>query len=335
MSSESGKGGAVKRKAKDTMNKKMRLGIVGCGGIARSHANAFKEAGVDCIGLVDNNAEAAEKFSTELGGVPTYGNYGELIDSIKPDIISICTPPLAHAEIAEYALKHGVHVLCEKPLAYDISAAHRMREAVRGGSALLMPAFRHRFLPANIMLRDIVTSGEIGDVVLFNNIFCGPAFQMEQKWFTRKALAGGGCILDTNSHSVDLFRFIVGEIVEQHTVMHRHFMTTDVEDSGILVVKSDKGALGVMESAFVAGTGEAFIDIIGTKGKAHYDYTDGDKVRVRLTKDKDWTVKPVAVSNGFAEQVRHFIGAIEGRHKLTCTINDGVRAMEVICETYR
>jgi len=316
------------------MNKKMQVGIVGCGGIARAHAAAFKENGVECAGLVDSNSEAVKKFSTELGGVQTYKNYRELIDSIKPDLISICTPPLAHEEIAAYALKRNVHVLCEKPLAYDVPSAHRIRDIAKKSSALLMPAFRHRFLPANIMLHDIVASGEIGDAVLFNNIFCGPAFDMEQKWFTKKALAGGGCILDTNAHSVDLFRFIVGEITEQHAVMHWHFKTTDVEDAGMLVVKSDKGGLGVMESSFVAGSGEAFIDIIGTKGKARYDYTDGDKVKVRLTKDKDWTIKPVKTSNGFAEEVSHFIGAIEGKHKLACTVDDGVRVMEVICGVY-
>ena len=316
------------------MNKQMRVGIIGCGGIARAHAKAFKENGVQCIGLVDSNAETAKKLAAEIDGAQICQDYRDLIDSIKPDLISICTPPLAHEEIAAYALKRNVHVLCEKPLAYDIPSAHRMRDAACASSALLMPAFRHRFLPANIMLREIVASGEIGDPVLFNNIFCGPAFGMEQTWFTKKALAGGGCILDTNTHSVDLFRFIVGEITQQHAVMHRHFKTTDVEDAGMLIVKSDKGVLGVMESSFVAGAGEAFIDIIGTKGKVRYDYTDGDKVRVRKTEDKDWTIKPVKSSNGFAEEVGHFLGAIEGKHKLACTVDDGVRVMEVICSNY-
>jgi predicted dehydrogenase len=315
------------------MNKTMRVGIVGCGAIARGHAAiSLKENDVQCVGLVDSNAEAAEKFAAELGDVRICKDYRELIDSIKPDMICICTPPVAHEEIAVYALKRNVHVFCEKPLAYDIPSAHRMRDATRASSALLMPAFRHRFIPANIMLRDIVASGEIGDVVLFNNIFCGPAFDMEQKWFTKKALAGGGCILDTNSHSVDLFRFIVGEIVQQQAVMHRHFKTTDVEDAGMLVVKSDQGALGVMESSFVAGSGEGFIDIIGTKGKARYDY--GDKVLVRKTEDNDWTIRPVKESGGGVEEVSHFLGAIEGKYKLSCTVDDGVRAMEVICGVY-
>jgi predicted dehydrogenase len=316
------------------MDKNMRVGIVGCGGVARAHAAAFRNNSVFCVGLVDTSAAAAAKLSAELGGVPVCRDYRELIDSIKPDIVSICTPPAAHEEIAVYALQRGVHVLCEKPLAYDLPSAQRIHAAAHASQALLMPAFRHRFFPANIMLRDIVASDEIGDVVLFNNIFCGPDFEMEQKWFTRKAQAGGGCILDTNSHSVDLFRFIAGEIIEQHAVKYRHFKTTDVEDAGILIVKSEKGALGVMESSFVAGSGEAFIDIIGTRGQVRYDYSDGDKVCLRLTKDKDWTIESVPVSRGFNEEVRHLLGAIADGHELACTVDDGLRTMEVICKAY-
>ncbi|MDD5483637.1 MAG: Gfo/Idh/MocA family oxidoreductase [Kiritimatiellae bacterium] len=314
--------------------KKMQFGVVGCGAIAKAHIEAFKEHDAQCAGVADNNPEAAKKFAAELGGARICKDYRELVDAVKPDLISICTPPVAHEETAVYALQQGVHVLCEKPLAYDIQAARRVRDAAEKSRALLMPAFRHRFMYANIMLRDIAASGEIGDIVLFNNIFCGPSFAMETKWFTKKAVAGGGCLLDTNSHSVDLFRFIVGEIAEQRALMHRHFKTTDVEDAGVLVVKSDKGALGVMASSFVAGSGSAFIEITGTKGKMRYDYTDREKVLVRLAGDKDWTARPVKQSNGFAEEISHFLGAIEGKHKLSCTVVDGVRVMEVICGVY-
>jgi len=180
----------------------------------------------------------------------------------------------------------------------------------------------------------MVRSGRIGYPVLFNNIFCGPAFHMEGRWFTRKAIAGGGSLLDTNSHSVDLFRFIVGEIADQRAVMHRHFRTTDVEDAGILSVKAANGAVGAMESAFVAGAGCAFIDVLGTRGRAHYDYFEADKIKWRLTEDSDWRIEPVEPSNGFREQIRHFLGAIQDKHELTCTAQDGLRCMEVICSVY-
>ncbi|MHB9134696.1 MAG: Gfo/Idh/MocA family protein [Armatimonadota bacterium] len=313
----------------------IRVGIIGCGGIARSHVAGYQHEGASIVAVTDVNPVAAEKLALEINvGVEVYPNYRALINQGSVQAVSICTPPVAHEEAAVYALEHGVHVLCEKPLAYDAAAAHRMRAAVAGASVLLMPAFRHRHIPANIALRDLIASGKIGQVVLFNNLFCGPAFNMEGTWFTNKSVAGGGCLLDTNSHSVDLFRFLVGEITEQQAAMHRHFATTDVEDAAILCVKAKNGAVGTLQSSFVAGAGMAIIDVIGTKGHAVFDYLERDYLRYRLTEDKDWTKIPVTPSGGFLEEIHHFLGAIHGEHTLSCTVEDGVRVMEVINAVY-
>ncbi len=311
----------------------IKVGIIGCGGIARAHADAYTKKNAKVVAVTDSNVDAANNFAGELGA-SVFPDYRALIDQGDVEVVSICTPPVVHEDAAVYALNQGVNVLCEKPLAWDVPAALRIRAAVRQSPALLMPAFRHRFLPANIALRDLVASGTLGDPVFFLNTFCGPAFQMEERWFTRKAVAGGGCLLDTNSHSVDLFRFIIGEIDTQAGVMHRHFKTTDVEDAGVLCVKAGNGTLGTMRSAFVAGVGMATIEITGTKGQAVYDYTDPAVVRHKLTADKDWTISEVQPSNGFAEEVGHLLGAIAGRHELSCTVDDGVRCMEVICGVY-
>jgi predicted dehydrogenase len=309
-----------------------KVGIVGCGGISRSHVEGYRAAGAEIVALTDANPAAAKKLSDELGGVAIYADFRKLVDEGKPDVISVCSPPVAHEEAAVHALGRGVHVLCEKPMAYDVPSAHRMRDAAKKSQALLMPAFRHRFLPAIVALREIVAAGTIGDIVFFNNVFCGPMPGMEKTWFTKKAVAGGGSLLDTNSHSVDLFRFMVGEIADQKAVMHRHFKTTDVEDAGILIAEAANGAVGAMESSFVAGIGMAFIHIMGTKGLARYNYGDGT-VRVHLT-DGEEESRPVQESWGFVEEVEHFLGAVRGKHGLAVTVEDGVRAMEVICAVY-
>jgi predicted dehydrogenase len=311
----------------------LKVGIIGCGGIARSHVGGYKNAGLKVVAVTDSNEESARKMAEDTGAA-VYSDYRELLEKGGVDLVSICTPPKFHEEAACCALEKGVHVLCEKPMAFDVAAAYRMKTAAKKSKAQFMPAFRHRFLPAIVALKDLLATGKIGEIVFFNNMFCGPAFAMEQRWFTKKAIAGGGCILDTSSHSVDLFRFLVGEIVSQNAVMHRHFRTTDVEDAGILSVKAVNGAVGAMASGFVAGCGMAFIDIMGTKGQIRYDYMEPEKLMHRLTEDKDWTVQPVAKSWGFAEEIQHFIGAIKGEHPLACTVDDGVKCMEVICSVY-
>jgi len=198
-----------------------------------------------------------------------------------------------------------------------------------------MPAFRHRFLPAIVALKNVLVSGKVGEIVLFNNVFGGPAFDMEHKWFTNKSIAGGGSILDTNSHSIDLFRFLLGEIIGEKAVMHRHFKTTDVEDAGILAVKGANGALGSLQSSFLLGVGTAYIDVIGTKGQVKYDYLEPDRIRYRLTGEDEWQDMSVTPSDGFSEEIRHFLGAVAGEHALACTITDGVRVMEITNAVYK
>jgi predicted dehydrogenase len=309
-----------------------KAGIIGCGGISRCHVDGYRANGAEVTAVTDVSAEAAEKLAGETGAA-VYADVPALLAS-GVEVVSICTPPVAHEEAAIAALAAGVHVLCEKPMAFDAAAARRMVQAVAGAKAQFMPAFRHRFLPANIAFRKLIADGTLGDPVLFSNMFFGPAFGMEGKWFTNKAIAGGGCILDTSSHSVDLFRFLIGEIAEQTGAMHRHFKTTDVEDAGILTVKAVNGAVGAMYSAFVAGSGVACIDIVGTKGRAIYDYFESNKLKYKLTEDEDWREIAVTPSGGFDEQIAHFFGAIRGEHALTCTVHDGVRVMEVIGAVY-
>jgi predicted dehydrogenase len=310
-----------------------KAAIIGCGGIAGAHAHCYKALGIEIIAMTDVCEESANALATDFGA-KVYPDYKTLIDQAKPDIVSICTPPAFHEEAAVYALKAGINVLCEKPMANSVASAIAIKKTADEGKALFMPAFRHRFIPANIKLKEMIADGKIGDVIYFNNAFGGPMFEMEGKWFTKKSIAGGGCLLDTNSHSVDLFRFIVGEIKNQTGMIARHLKNTDVEDSGMICVSTENGALGNMQSGFVLGDGVAYIDIIGTKGHLIFDYCAGPKVKYRATGECDWTTIELPPSDGFKEEVEHFVGAIAGKHPLAITAHDGLRCMEVIFSVY-
>lgn len=316
------------------MKSKIRVGIIGCGGIANAHVDGYRNNGIVPVALADVNPEAAQKLSAKCPGARVFTDYRALINSGRVDAVSVCSPPVAHEAAVVFALKHGIHVLCEKPLAHHPASARRMQAAAKKSKALLMTAFRHRFLPAIVKMRQLIDAGTIGKLVLFQNIFCGPAFGMNKRWFSKKAIAGGGSLLDTNSHSVDLFRYLVGEVAGQHALMHRHLKGTDVEDAGILVVKSKSGVVGSLASAWVAGSGAADIDIFGQGGRMIYDYTQPDVIRFIKLGQKEWTSVKAKPSGGFAEQIAHFLGAVRRKNRLTCTGHDGLRAVEIIHATY-
>jgi predicted dehydrogenase len=142
-------------------------------------------------------------------------------------------------------------------------------------------------------------------------------------------------MIDTSSHSVDLFRFLVGEIAEQQGVMHRHFASTDVEDAAILTVKGENGCLGSMISTFVAGTGMAHIDISGQAGRLLYDYMNPTELKLQRKDVPDWEILPVTPSGGFSEEIAAFADAIVGGTKAPIDAYDGRRCLEIIQSTYK
>ncbi len=315
----------------------MRIGIIGCGGIARGHVNGYLNAGCSITALADVQEAARTAMAAECGNpaVECFADAAGLLGSGKVDAVSICTPPVAHEAAAIAALQKGIHVLCEKPLAGSIQSAQAVSAAAKASSAVFMMAFRHRLIPANRKIKELLETGAVGAPVMFKNVFGGPSFAMKDRWFTKKSVSGGGCLLDTNAHSVDLFRFFFGEVVEQHAVMHRHFENTDVEDAGIIIMKAANGTLGSAGSGFVLGEGLAYIDILGQDGRILFEYKTMDTVKWRKRGEAEWRTEKVAVSNGMNEQIGHFLNAINGREPLPISIKDGLRCQEIIQSNYK
>ncbi len=197
-----------------------------------------------------------------------------------------------------------------------------------------MTAFRHRFIGAIVEIHRLIDEGRIGPLVFLQNVFCSNSFNMKDRWFSKRAVSGGGCLMDTTIHSVDLFRYLVGEITEQHAVMNKTIHGADVEAAGILVVKADNGAIGSLASAWVAGTDVAYISIMGQKGQILYDYTEPGTVKVKQSNEAEWQTITAPVTNGISEEIGHLLAAIRGECDLSCTAHDGFRAVEVVCSVY-
>jgi predicted dehydrogenase len=223
---------------------------------SKSHIKACKDNNIKVVAVTDVNKEAAEKTAKELGSI-SFADSETMLKSDKVNIVSTCTSSCAHEREAVMELKLGVNILLEKPQAHSLNAAKNITKAAEKSKAKLMMTFRHRFIDANCKIKEIMDSGKIGASVFFENIFCGPAFYMKDKWFSKKEIAGGGSILDTSSHSADIFRYFFGEITEWHGVSSRHLPRTDLEDAGMVVVKSSGGVTGTLISTWVDGIGIA------------------------------------------------------------------------------
>src|SRR5208283_4512795 len=198
----------------------------------RIHTNLMKSPLVDMRGIASRSKERATEAARDLGLQKAYGSYEELLADKEIEAVYIPLPNHMHAEWVKKAADAGKHVLCEKPFAMDAKEAEQaVRHAERKG-VLVMEAFMYRFHPQWKRAREIVRSGEIGDVQSVNTIF---SYMLTDPTNIRNVLAsGGGGIPDIGCYAVSSARFLVGrEPTRVVSLVHRDpKLKTDILASG-------------------------------------------------------------------------------------------------------
>jgi predicted dehydrogenase len=229
----------------------------------RVHTYLRKSPLVDIRGIASRSRERASEAARDLGLQKAYGSYEELLADREIEAVYIPLPNHMHAEWVKKAADAGKHVLCEKPFAMDAKEAEQaIRHAERKG-VLVMEAFMYRFHPQWKRAREIVRSGEIGEVQSVNTIF---SYMLTDPTNIRNVLAaGGGGIPDIGCYVVSSARFLMGrEPIRVVSLVHRdRQLKTDILASGIL-------DFGVARSVFTLGT-QSFpwqrVDVLGSGGE--------------------------------------------------------------------
>jgi predicted dehydrogenase len=310
----------------------LRIGLVGCGGIGRTHLRSWKEVvGARVVAACDVDRARAEDAAEQA-----YSDFSELMDNEELDLVDICTPPNLHAAVAVRAIQRGIPVLSEKPLARTPEEAREMVEAAERQGVLLMTAFCHRFHPPIEWARELIAAGTLGKVRMFRNRFGGRLVGVENTWFTRPEVAGRGVLLDTSIHSVDLFRYLVGEVASSACALQAFqpdVQARGLEDSSVMLLKGEAGALGVIEASWMTPGSANMVELYGEFGALEIDYNTGTN-RFRLEKDPDWTSVSVSGESRFVRELRHVASVVRGQEAPRVTGRDGLRAVEVIHQAY-
>ncbi|MHC4509123.1 MAG: Gfo/Idh/MocA family protein [Planctomycetota bacterium] len=205
------------------MSKTVNIGIVGTQFMGRAHSNAW--INVDKFynlplrpvmkAACDNVAENLEPFCQRFGWQSRETDWKKLVARDDIDVIDICTSNNMHMPIAVAAAKTGKHVFCEKPVAMNADEARAILDAAKTAGVKHMVAFNYRRVPAIALAKQMVEEGKIGRVFHFSAVYyqdwlVDPAFPYV--WRHDKQAAGSGAHGDMNAHTVDLARFLVGEI---------------------------------------------------------------------------------------------------------------------------
>lgn len=314
---------------------KLRVGIIGTGGIANSHARGYK-ANVDKAELVavcDIVEESARSFAERHGFAEVFTDYKELLASGKVDCVSVCTPNYLHSPVSIEALRQGVHVLCEKPMATTIPDAEQMvPEAEKSGKVLYI-GFNHRFIPNFYKGKEVVES-RLGKLLAARvAVGHGMALRLQETWFAEKAKSGGGTLIDNGVHMIDMLRWYFGDIVEISAQTSRMVISKgDVEDNAIAIFRLAGGASASLQCSWTWWGGyHLYFEAICEKGVLTLD--SGKCILYDTSQDHS-TELELPSMDPWQEEISHFLEACAGLKPPFVTPQDGLEAVKVAVSAY-
>jgi UDP-N-acetyl-2-amino-2-deoxyglucuronate dehydrogenase len=339
-----------------TKRRRFGFGIIGCGMIAKFHAQAIADQSQGrLVGCHSRSAKSADRFSAEHG-CRGYHDLDRLLADPEIDIVTICTPSGAHREPAVAAAQAGKHVIVEKPLEITLRRCDAMIAACRDNGVKLATIFPGRFHQSSIELKRAADAGRFGRLTLadaYVKWHRTQAYYDSGAWRGTWELDGGGALMNQAIHSVDLLTWLAGPIVEirAQTALLAHERIA-VEDTAVATLRFASGALGVIEATTAAWPGALKrIELRGSAGSAvmeEEDVTVWDfarplrsdaAVRKRMAErisTAGGAGNPAAIGHhGHARQFKDFLAAVEQDRPPAVDGAEGRRSVEIILAIYK
>ena len=266
----------------------LNIALIGSGFMGRAHALAFAAAdrtfdlprAPRVTILADRDLPTATAAAASLGIPRASGDWREAIADASIDMVAIATPNLLHAPIATAALEAGKAVYCEKPLATTIAESEAMVATATATGLPTAVGFTYLYNPMIVLARELIASGEIGEVTAFRGIHAEDFMASADAPFNWRCEPeqAGGALADIGSHIIAMAQHLVGDIASVSGRLHTAYPTRrDAEGKARAVMVDDQmdavvafagGATGTLAASWIASghkMGLAF-EVSGTKG---------------------------------------------------------------------
>lgn len=193
------------------MNKKFRVGLAGAGWPCWQHIKGYRKISeVEVRALCDSNSEKLNRTADEYNVPQRYLSFEEMLNNEELDAVSICTPNFLHAPMAITAMRRGLHVLCEKPMASSVTMAKEMARVQKETGVILMISHQRRFSPQAQYLKSLINKGELGEIYFVRGTWVRrQGIPGMGGWFTQKEKSGGGALIDIGVHVLDLAMWLM------------------------------------------------------------------------------------------------------------------------------
>lgn len=340
--------------------KKLRIGMVGAGNIANTHLHSYQTLdNVEIVAICDINADRLKETADLFNIEKRYASESEMLANEQLDAADVCVWNCNHAKCSIEALDAGLHVLCEKPMAYSVKEAEEMLEASKRNNKLLMIGFVLRFDTESKIAKDFIDNGYMGD------IYYSKATYLRRHgspggWFANKELSGGGPVIDLGVHVIDLTRYLMGNpkpisvfASTSDRLKDRKYLKTDVgwkprdakpddsftvEDFAVAMIKYEDGKTTLLETSYsLNGESSGKKELFGTEGGMKLD-SDGLKI---YTVMNDFLADVTPHTENYKQKKQLFDAEME--HFVDCVLNgtpckapaeDGVTIMKILEAIY-
>lgn len=326
---------------------KIRLGIIGCGRVtAERHLPALSQIPqVEVVALADVDQARLDTIAGRFGVTQRYTDYQHLLEDDNVDAVAVCVPPGLHAEVALAAMAARKHVFIEKPLALTLEECdHLLERAAESDALRVMVGFNLRWHRLVRQAREIINSGDLGEVKLVRTVFMSATRGHDDfpAWRKRRD-SGGGALFEMGVHHFDLLWFLL------RTVPEEIYASSSTGDETATVVASSQGGAQIVMS-FSEGTAENLeVEVYGERGWLRVSCYRADgleqfsvgqfpgAISTRLRKFAQTVGQlPQMIRqsrNGgdyvasYAEEWRHFAEAVISGTPNESTLSDGRRAL--------
>jgi predicted dehydrogenase len=341
--------------------KPIGIGMLGYAFMGKAHSNAYKTLAYmtwppplmpQLVAIAGRNEEAVAEAAGRYGFADHVTDWRALVADDRIGLFDNAGPNNLHAEPTIAAAEAGKHVVCEKPLGRDAAESYDTWQRVAATGVKHMCAFNYRFVPAVRLARQIIESGELGDVQHFRGAYLQEWGTTEGDiWRFQKDVAGSGALGDLGAHVIDLARYLVGEIAAVSALTATFQPGRDVDDAVEAAVAFQSGAVGTIEaSRFCQGRKNHFTwEINGSKGSLAFDlerlnelqYSEGNAgFRTVLVSEADhpfwehWWPQGhmIGWEHSFVHELHHLLTAIRDDSDVAphgATLEDGYRAAEI------
>lgn len=321
----------------------MNFGLIGCGAIARFHAEAIgMTEGAVLAGVADARPEAAKSFAADYQ-IHAYQSVEELLSSPAIDAVCICTPSGLHAPLAIQAAEHGKHMVIEKPVALTVDSANEIIAACEKNHVTVAVVSQLRFSPDVQCVKQLVESGEMGQIIsagLEMKYFRSDEYYAASNWRGTWKMDGGGALMNQGIHGVDIMSFVMGGVKSVSGQIKTLAKKIEVEDTAVAALEFVNGALGTITASVATNPGyPRTLTISSTKGtlvleEQHIKSCDieGISLPQQSAEIHNYgTSNPTDIPvEGHVRQIKDFIEAVQQNRQPFVNLAEGKKAIEII-----